>query len=186
MLKLILQRALILLTCIMLSACASQFSSSAAISIAPAASLNLNSMAPSMFGRSWQQVLFITTGQEQHTLLSQLAVNEAGGVKLLMMTSQGFPIVELEKLPKEPIKAKKMLVGVDINPAYVLADIALVHWPVAFINEQLSGALVEQVGTQRQVLQNHKTLITIDYNDDAITLHNIVRDYKIIFKKVTQ
>ncbi len=179
-------RLLLLLPCILLTACSSYYRSNAALEIAPKVMLNLDTMAPSMKGQTWQQVMYVTNQQQQHTLLSQLAVDNAGTLKLLIMTSQGLPIIELEKAAYQAMKSTKMLPGVALDATFVLADIALVHWPVEYLTQQLTGAKVVQTGSQRLITHAGSTLYRIRYQGDTTTLENNIRDYKITFKKVTQ
>jgi hypothetical protein len=179
-------RLVILLLCLSLTACTSYYRNSAALEIAPNVFLNLQTMASSMYGQTWQQVLYVTNQQQQHTVLSQLAVDDAGTVKLIMMSSQGVPLIELEKAQYQAIKTTKMLPGVNLDATFMLADIALVHWPISYLRQQLRGAVVEQLDNTRAVKQGDQTLITINYQGDSITLENTLRDYKITFKKVTQ
>jgi hypothetical protein len=179
-------RVAILLLCLALTACTHYQRNSATLEIASKVFLNVQTMPASMYQQTWQQVLYVTNQQQQHTVLSQLAVDNIGTVKLLMMTSQGMPLLELEKAPYQAIKTTKMLPGVELDATFVLVDIALVHWPISYLRQQLRGAVVEQLNNQRVIKQGDSTLISITYNGDTITLENSIREYKITFKKVTQ
>ncbi|GAA80320.1 DUF3261 domain-containing protein [Pseudoalteromonas sp. BSi20495] len=169
-----------------LSACTSFTASKNRVYLSPNIQLNINSVPTQMFGQSWQHVLYITNQHKQHTVFAQLAINGSGSIKLLLMTVQGFPIMELEKPLNGPVKTRKMLAVEGIDPHYILADIALVHWPVAFLQKQLEGALIEQVGSNREVFNDEGIFITIDYSDESTTLNNILHQYQITFKKVEQ
>lgn len=179
-------RLAVLLLCLSLTACTSYQRNNEQFAISPKVFLNLATMPSSMFGQTWQQVLSVTDQQQQHTVLSQLAVDNTGRLKLLMMTSQGLPLLELEKAPYQAIKSTKMLPGVDLDASFVVADIALVHWPIGFLKQQLSGAVVEHSANQRLVKRGDSLLISIDYQGDSTVLENHIRDYKITFKKVMQ
>ena len=114
----------------------------------------------------------------------ELEINKQGTINLLLMTTHGLPILKLEKLNNEPPNITKMIVGVDLDPAYILADIALVHWPVLFLNEKISGAIIKQIATQRRVVKNDRSIITINYSDNKTVLNNSERHYQITFEKV--
>ncbi|TMO06934.1 DUF3261 domain-containing protein [Pseudoalteromonas sp. S558] len=169
-----------------LSACTSFTASKDRVYLSPNIQLNINSVPAKMFGQSWQHVLYITNQHKQHTVFAQLGISELGTIKLLLMTVQGFPIMELEKPLNGPVKTRNMLVVEGIDPHYILADIALIHWPVEFLQAQLTGALIEHVGSTRRIFNDDSMLMTIAYNDKSTTLNNILHQYQITFKKVAQ
>ncbi|BED91170.1 MULTISPECIES: DUF3261 domain-containing protein [unclassified Pseudoalteromonas] len=176
----------IVLACVYVTACSSTYKSSERVDIFAATTLDISHVPEQMFDKSWQHVLYIKNNEKEHTLLAQLEINKQGTISLLLMTTQGLPILTLEKLNNQPPTVSKMIVGVDIDPAYILADIALVHWPISFLNEKISGALIEQTGVQRRLVKDNRSVILIDYTDNKTVLNNSGRHYQITFEKVNQ
>ncbi|WP_405597806.1 MULTISPECIES: DUF3261 domain-containing protein [unclassified Pseudoalteromonas] len=184
--KLIRYAFFVVFICVALNACTSFTASKNMVYLSPNIQLNINSVPAKMFGKSWQHVLHISNQQKQHTVFAQLGISELGTIKLLLMTVQGFPIMELEKPLNSPVKIINRLMVEGIDPHYILADIALIHWPVEFLQAQLTGALIEQVGSTRRIFNDDSTLMTIAYNDKSTILNNILHQYQITFKKVAQ
>ena len=174
----------IALVCVYVTACSSTYKSSERVDISAATTLDISHVPVQLFNQNWQHVLYIQNNEKEHTLLAQLEINKQGTINLLLMTTQGLPILKLEKLNNQPPNVTKMIVGVGLDPAYILADIALVHWPVLFLNEKISGAVIKQIATQRRVVKNNRSIITINYSDNKTVLNNSERNYQITFEKV--
>lgn len=172
------------LMCVCVCACSSTYKSNENVDISLATMLDISHVPEQMFNKNWQHVLYIKNNEKEHTLLAQLEINKQGTINLLLMTTQGLPILKLEKLNNQPATVTKMIVGVDLNPAYILADIALVHWPISFLNKKISGALMEQAAAQRRLVEDNRSIITINYTDNKTVLNNSERHYQITFEKV--
>ena len=178
------QLSMIAILCIYLSACSSIYKTSDNVNIATATQLNISTVPLAMFGHNWQQVLHVSKNDDLHTLLAQLEINNNGTIKLVVMTAQGLPILKLEKANQKPLLENKMINGIDINPEYILAEIALVHWPLSFLKSTLSGADIEQKGKTRYVIKDGRRIIIINYTDNKTELINTERHYHITFEKV--
>ncbi|WP_392344843.1 DUF3261 domain-containing protein [Pseudoalteromonas prydzensis] len=179
-------RTATLVISIFLTACSTQFSPQSMVEIADNTSLELADPPQQLVIDNWQQVLQVSHQGQQHTLLAQLSIDDQQGINLVVMTAQGMPIFILEKPPGAPIKSTKMLPIAGIDPRYILADIMLVHWPVAEINNRLSGAVMQDSGAERRIVNDEQRLVTIKFSGSVTQLINFQRNYKIQFQRVEQ
>ena len=179
-------RAAALTMLMLLAACTTQFSPQSVVEIADNTTLELADPPSQVVIDNWQQVLQVTHQDQQHSLLAQLSIDDQQGINLVVMTAQGMPIFILEKPPGAPIKSTKMLPITGVDPHYILADIMLVHWPVAEINNRLHGAIMHASATERRVINDEQLLVSIDFSGPVTQLINYQRDYKIQFQRVEQ
>ncbi|NMM42425.1 DUF3261 domain-containing protein [Pseudoalteromonas arctica] len=179
-------RAAVLLTIMFLTACSTQFTPQSRVEIADNTSLELADPPKQLIIDNWQQVLHVSHQDQQHTLLAQLTIDDRQGINLVVMTVQGMPIFILEKPPGAPIKSTKMLPIAGVDPRYILADIMLVHWPVAEINKRLHGAVMQDKVGERRITHDEQLLVTINFSGSVTQLINFQRNYKIQFQRVEQ
>ncbi len=183
-------RVILLLCVIVLSGCVSNAHkpNGETVYLQPATSLTLSAPSVELYGNQWQKRMFVSRSGNSKTLLSQLAIDEGGTVNLAIMTSVGIPVLTLTFDQVTGVRAKEFVDLAGLNPLYILADIQLVHWPVAQLQDHLRGAKIIEYATEqgrvREVLEGERVLMTITYEHNGVVLKNELRDYEIRFEKV--
>ncbi|RZF90651.1 DUF3261 domain-containing protein [Pseudoalteromonas sp. CO302Y] len=177
-------RYVIVVFSLFLVSCANEYAVKTGLDLAPNAGIYLSDPPVSLDLDNWQQVLQVTHGAEQYTLLAQLNLSSETGINLVVMTVQGMPIFQLEKAPLGAVKSEKMLPISAVDPRYILADIMLVHWPIDVLNSQLYGLVIDEQGATRRLYQGKRLISEIQFLDSQTKLVNYERDYSIIFQRV--
>lgn len=93
-----------------------------------------------------------------------------------------MPLFEITFNNDKQIKVVKHLPISGVSPAYILADLQLVYWPIELLNKQLSQGLiiVENEKGERLVLQDNKLIIRINKNENenGISYQHLLRHYQ--------
>ncbi|WP_105264629.1 DUF3261 domain-containing protein [Pseudoalteromonas sp. T1lg76] len=186
-------RCLCLLLLLVLSGCASYSPvepevKDKAVMFSAEVGLALSAPPSELLNSQWQKRMFVTKAQTQQALLSQLAINGEGELRLALMSAAGLPVFTLSYNAEQGVAAQHFIAAEDLDPSYILADIQLVHWPVAQLNKHLKGAhLIEyrQGGELiRELRQNDTSLLDIRYGGEVIILNNKIHHYEIRFEEV--
>ncbi|MEM0515865.1 DUF3261 domain-containing protein [Pseudoalteromonas sp. YIC-827] len=186
-------RWLVLLLLLALSGCASynkteQGAPQSLVSFSAEVGLALSAPPVELLNSQWQKRMYVTKAQTQQALLSQLAINGEGELRLALMSAAGLPVFTLSYKAEQGVTAQRFIAAEDLDPSYILADIQLVHWPVAQLNKHLKGAhLIEyrQDGELiRELRQNDTSLLEIRYGAEVIILNNKIHHYEIRFEEV--
>ncbi|WP_105254610.1 DUF3261 domain-containing protein [Pseudoalteromonas sp. T1lg75] len=186
-------RWLCLLLIFVLSGCANhtkieQDAGHGAVMLTADVGLALSAPPAELFNSHWQKRMYVTKVQTQQALLSQLAIDNDGELRLALMSAAGLPVFTLSYTADQGVVAQRFIAVEDLDPSYILADIQLVHWPIAQLNNQLQGAQLHQYrqGGEliRELRQNDSTLLDIRYGGEVIILNNKIHHYEIRFEEV--
>ncbi|WP_105189034.1 DUF3261 domain-containing protein [Pseudoalteromonas sp. T1lg48] len=178
---------------LLLSGCAShpkigQDAGFGAVMLTPEVGLALSAPPAELHNSQWQKRMYVTKARTQQALLSQLAIDNDGELRLALMSAAGLPVFTLSYRVEQGVVAQRFIAAEDLDPSYILADIQLVHWPIAQLNNQLQGAQLHQYRQDgeliRELRQNGMTLLDIRYSDDAVILNNKIHHYEIRFEEV--
>jgi hypothetical protein len=131
-----------------------------------------------MVGQGFLSLVKGQQGEEDYELLVQVEINPDSLV-MVGTTVNGIELFELVWYENKPYSLKQSMLAKSIEVEYLLADFQLVHWPLALLNSQLTGAQVNQNQQKRVVKQGEKTIIDIHFNKDSIAVKNLARDYQL-------
>lgn len=125
---------------------------------------------------------------EQKTLIVQ-SQYQPNKIDLVAITPAGIPLFELAYSNKQPIKVTSYIKVDGLSPAYVLADMQLTHWPLAALNQGITGAILRESHTESEVVRElvsaaKKTIIRIRYFKDKIVFAHLERNYQLTITPV--
>jgi hypothetical protein len=125
-------------------------------------------LSPNALGRNLN-VTQRATAQYRGADLEMLIMWEVSPsvVKLVALTPFGSRLFSLVYRPPKLDFEVSPLLGEQVKPAYILADLMLCYWPVDTIRQQLQGdnlRLNEEAGVRRTLLQAQTEIVEIDYH----------------------
>ncbi len=167
-----------------LSGCVSVLPELPEVVLAEQVWLRLGTVPTTLTGQSWQQVIKVTRPGHSDTVLAQLAIGDDGELRLNVMSVQGIPLFELTQGSDGSIASKRFVPAAGLEPEYVLADIALVHWPQEALRGMLSGAVLNDKQGTRTVETQTGAIIRIEYLPENTRLSNLARAYQLEFTRV--
>ncbi|TLX51895.1 hypothetical protein CWC31_04750 [Pseudoalteromonas ruthenica] len=182
-------RAVWIIIVTVLSACTAVPERNAnSVDLAAGVSFDMGVAPPSLHQQQWQKKLTFSRAERSATLLSQLAVNQNGELRLVLTSGAGIPLLSMAFSDDEKISVSTQLATLPIDPEYILADVQLVHWPMKQLKGQLRGAQIQEfqrgATRVREIKRAHTLLLRIEYQGATTTLTNYMHQYQIIFTEV--
>jgi hypothetical protein len=151
------------------------------IIVAPGIALDLP--PPASLGREIEAVQMVTArhGTQNFTFEAHLSVTNE---RVLLAGTDGFGqrLMELRWTGEKLTSSKASWLPEALQPEYVLADVMLIYWPDAALQQRLSGLKIAADGTRR-IGRPGEDLLTVTYDGDPWTgtahLTNLAWDYEI-------
>ena len=157
----------LILILLLLSGCLSKYQNSIEhVSVADTVNYTLLPTIPFSNGLTLTQSATVTYQDESHDLIfhTEITNRQLTMVGLSPTGTRLFTIM----MQEGTVNAEGFSSMIDaIKPEYLLADLQLSLWPQEQINQNLSGANVEEVDSlTRSLVQNNDTIIIIRYSEE--------------------
>lgn len=151
--------------------------------------LSLSQPPKALVGKRFMSSLIVKYTDAQHELIMQLEI-DANKTTLVAVSPAGLPLFQQTYYADGRHDTEKFIPISDIDPRYILADIQLVHWPLAHLNQALMGAEIKEAsmpsGRLREVVSGGKVMVSIQYNADKITFEHLQRQYQLTIKQIQE
>ena len=129
------------------------------------------------------QLVTVTRGDEQNTLLLQSERSEQQ-LNLVALTAQGISLFSLSLFKDGNYHVENHLPGINLYPSNMLADMQLATWPLINVKQGLLGASITQQQDARIISDLNGEVMRIRYTDTTTTITHMRRHYTITIEEI--